>query len=558
MKRKIIAFLSLFIALVLIFPLGASFARYKSDVTLEKSIDYARTAGSIYKHVHADIGGYLASSDSFSFAAGSPRHVHYRISNMSESGQEDQRNTEYYIRVVAESDDAKKVFKDKTDYNNSWGICPLWTWDPISASNPYPKTNVGGVVGYGPFTWDGDKNAFVTTDGRELVSGSYLDVVVEHGSGDDVAGLTGAVTLKVQLFTERGTTIKVIDEIALRIQITNETGAANLLFTYWSYGTNAPITAEDGTQITQSFSQVPFGTHFDFGDPDNLTARGIVLPEGYFFVTAGNISYVSSAAWDWTPKTSFDVNNRMNEGTPIQVFLVRDDSVVVQFQYWDRSKPEEKIGSDGKPYTAFEKIGDDSPILQIKKGSVIDFNDPSTLTAAGITMPDSYKYVVSHCNVERWWHDAQHWFQDRYNVPSDPAVVIAVLDVYLAPIEMRSNIEVVIENTSGIIATVKMTENASGLMQFTYNGMTYMFNADGKITFDYSSVKTMFGNSIYNSFAVYIRNGASSITVDAMKNSGSVTVDYFNVYQGVTTSSTGYCLANPNMQLVIKTWGYDP
>lgn len=539
MKKTFGAFICLVASAVMLFSaIAPARARYSSSVTVTEPIQYAKTVGTISIYNPSWLWGYDATADAFDFAASGTYNVHYQIANTATVNGITYANeieTQYYIRLVP------VIASDAVLYT-SWNVSKYDT----KGGKPFDKD--AALNAYGPFTL-----GLTSPSGYDAPSPEFVDIgfTCAASKGD----LKGIRTFRVQMFSVRADgSERIISQDDLRIIATNESGRVDIQLDYYSYGSSTLI-----PNASQTLN-VATGTEIDFTDNASLESLGIQIPSGYSFVVDRSgggteptlVSYASSSVLDWKPYYKFTVTGDFSKATPIQVNLIKDDSIPVLLQYWDRSKQ--------KDDNSFTQL-DGSQLLQIKKGSVIDFNDSSTLAAAGIKMPDPsvYKYVVSHCNVSRWWHDSQHYFQDRYNVPTDPVVAMAVLDVYVAPVEIRDNIEVVIENdVTKVTATITTTKNASGETQFTYNGVTFTFSADGHITFTYAQLKQMFGNSGYNSFEVFIKNGDNSITVGSAVNSGSVTVDYFNIYQGITTSSTGYCLANSKMQLYIKTWGYVP
>lgn len=520
MKKKFAAFVCSVAAVIMLFSVfGSASARYGSSVTVTEPINYSRTAGTISIYmpdwVYAD---YYNNNEAFPFTTkGTPQHVHYKIENTATINGTTYTNdieTQFYIRVIAQTEADEKLF-------SSWSVCKYDTWGAVGSDDDYTKNDSLGA--YGPFTL-----------GPDTVNPEYLDVIVTYNEKGDLKGIR---TLRVQMFGIRADgSEKIISQDDLRIMATNESAYIDINLDYYSYGSKAPM-----ANASQKIN-VANGTEIDFTDTSNLDSIGIKIPDGYSFVVAKTSADGWAEHYDKLTATS---------SLPIQVTLVRDGYIPVMLQYWDRSKQKD----DG----SFTQIESATQEIQIRKGSTVDFTDQSTLTAAGIILPDTsvYKYVVSHCNVSRWWHDTEHYFQDRYNVPADPVVSMAILDVYVAPIIMRDNIEIIIENASGTQTKVTTTKNASGATQFTYNGATYTFSADGKITFTYAQLQQMFGSS-NNSFDVYVKNGDNALSLANVKNSGSVTVDYFKIYQGITTSSTGYCLANSKMQLYIKSWGYVP
>ncbi len=540
MKKRLTAFVCFIAALTVLFAsLGVANARYSSSVTVTNPIQNARTVGTISIYNPSWLWGYNATADAFDFSATGTYNVHYQIANTATINGNTYTNeieTQYYIRLVP-------VIASDAALYTSWNVSKYDT----NGGEPFTKDAV--LNAYGPFTL-----GTTSPSGVSAPSPQYVDVGFTCAA--DKGELKGIRTFRVQMFSLRADgSEKIISQDDLRIIATNESGRIDIQLDYFSYGSSTSI------PNTSQTLNVATGTEIDFTDNDGLAALGIQIPSGYSFVVDRSgggaeptlVSYASSSVLGWKPYYKFTVTGDFSKATPIQVNLIKDDSIPVLLQYWDRSKQ----NAD----QSFAQIENSSQLLQIRKGSVIDFNDSSTLTAAGIVMPDSsvYKYVVSHCDVERWWHDSEHYFQDRYNVPTDPVVTMAVLNVYVAPIEIRENIEVVIENdVTKVSATVTTTRNASGATQFTYNGVTFTFGSDGKITFTYAQLKQMFGNSSYNSFQVFVKNGDNSISVGRVLNSGSIIADYFTVYQGITTSSTGYCLANSKMQLYIKTWGYVP
>lgn len=597
MKKIFTTIICLLAAAVMLFaactPTGA---KYSSRVSIDKSIDVAKSAGSIelYGPDWVFDNNYSNNGNRFSFPdAEKHNHIHYQIYNYNtEDGVtvNDAKDTEYYLRIMPKSANSGVIYE-------AFSFAEYDTWEPIAGCGgmveyDYDYTTIDGVRAYGPFQYrlneTTDKYEFQGKDNGvwktlPMRDGAYcVDAILltKDKNNEALSSLLGSVQyLSVQMIALKGTgsnqKVRILDESEIPLWLKDNSGVSevDLRVEYYSLGTpNTPIYKtdesgntmidEDGNPIIahDNINNVTVGTIFDFTKPSELAAKGIKIPAGYEFVVGTDGSQVCFASVQAMPGvgvTSFEVTKSMKDYNLIQVMLVRTDSIPVLFQYWDRSQQDPPV-PEGKPKLPFAYAAT-SQLIQVKKGSVIDFTDASTLTAAGINMPDqdNYRYLVSHCSVSRWWHDAEHFFQDRYNVPTDPVVTMAVMDVYVAPAVMRENIQIIIQTVSNTSTTITATKNESGQTQFTYNGVTCTFSLDGKLTIDYSQFRSMFGSND-NYFEVYINNGENNLSVKNVKNSGSITVDYFTIYQGITTSSTGYCLANTKMKLYIKSWGYSP
>lgn len=283
------------------------------------------------------------------------------------------------------------------------------------------------------------------------------------------------------------------------------------------------------------------GTKINFNDPDSLAKAKVTIPEGYTYM------YATSAAVSWTTPTEFTITDAFSTETPIEVHVIKNGHVPLLVQYWDRSKP----NADN---TGFEQIGAQGQEIAIKKSTKFDFADPSTLTNAGITMPSDYKYIASHHGADNndTWASNTNWFHDSYTVnESTPVWSQSILDVYMAPTQIRDNIKVELQNADGgVIQALTMNDG-----KLTHNGGTCQFTADGKLTITLADLQKMFSGG--NSFTIYIRNGSSYITIGSVASgTPSATVDYFKIYQEATMLqyAGGYGLVNPNMELVIKMW----
>ena len=229
---------------------------------------------------------------------------------------------------------------------------------------------------------------------------------------------------------------------------------------------------------------------------------------------------------------------------PVNVYLVRDDSIPVNFQYWDRSRND--------PDLDFKQIPDTSQMLQIKKGATINFKDPSSLSALGITLPDTsvYKYIAAHCNVPRWWDSEQDYYQDSFKVPDAPVVSLATIDVYVAPIAMREQVKVFLYKGSINNKLAEITKDVvDGFVTFTHDevkGLHAEYNA-----------LTSFDIGVFNT-----ENGSTCIVGNPYVDAGTVTIDCFKIYQPKPTpenpeptkQKNGYCLSNTNMRVYILAW----
>lgn len=601
MKRKIVAFLSFFMAIILILLPGATHARYKTDVKVEAPVDFARTAGTIEAYMPTWTYGYDASRQCFPLQQGTYADIHYHITNTATANgipYTDECDTEYYFRVVA-TNEADQVLI------GSYEFCE---YTSRGAKMLERKVFGENDVGYGPVKYDKNSGAFQKKSGdawETIQESAYIDLMFTGVSTETATsqGLTGTRILKVQMFRPRKNGSKqILSDADLRIGVTNETGKVDLLFTYYSLGTpSTPIMTAEDESIQQSLElkDVPVGTYIDFCDPENLAANGITLPEGYSFVKGADgsiISGVNSAAWDWSEaKTAFYTTNTMSVGKPMQVTLIRDDSIPVLFQYWDRSEK-----SDGvfKSIRTATKVNEDGTVdateintltsqyVQVKKGSIIDFEtgsittDPETenektvpLAEAGIKVPanivkdqkdeaggDVYraynsKYIAAHCNVQRWWTDptGAHYYQDQFKVPTSPAVATAIIDVYMAPVNMREQVRVYlykgVANSTPVKigeATVNVTTAADGRRIITVTPAmakgwmpAYTNKLEVGLVLDGTVNTCWLGNAV--------NNGADQ---------SSITIDCFEIYQpaGKENQQDGYCLSNTAIRLCVIGW----
>lgn len=543
MKKKSAAFVCLFAAIVMLAAsLGLSSARYSSYVKVTKHIDFARVAGTISVYNPSWSWGYNATADGFDFSAGTTFYIHYQISNtavIDGTTYTNQIETPYYIRLVplVASDSALCTSWNVNKYASSGGV--LFDKDP-------------DLNAYGPFTL-----GTAAPSGDEAPSPEFVDIgfTCAANTGD----IKGIRTFRVQMFSVRAdNTERIISQDDLRIIATNESGYSDIKIEYWQYGSKTQI-----PNASQTLN-VPTNTTIDFTNSESLEQLGIKIPEGNLFI------YATCAADTTTIKDSdtgeettiqnvrydkMTVTDKFSLAAPIQVRVIKDGYVPVSIQYWDRNKA---LGGG-----TFEQVANTTQELQIAKGSTVDFNDQTSLAAAGVVLPDTqvYKYIRATCHLGNdftrvWGADgnATDYFHNKFSVPDNASHnTVAIFDVYVAPIVMRENINIVMGFGSDTLATVQTTKNASGETQFTYNGVTLVFK-DGKITIGYADLQKMFGSS-YNWFEVFIRHEGNNLVLAEMKNSGSVTIDYYSIYQGNTASSTGYCLANPNIQLYIRCNG---
>lgn len=515
--NKKATFLIVISAVFILFAfVGSADARYRSSVTVSQPIDYAKTVGDISLYEPSRIKGYDETDNSFTMGADNTVYDNIRFAatntrTVSISGAEkvyaNEIPTAYYIRI-AQSDSTDETSVDYTVYEYD-------SADPDNTA--YPVDEQTGYCG-----------PFVLPSGATEYDFRFSVKVEWHGDGKGL----GVRNMKVQMVKKRADdSFKVICETDLNLKV-------GVTINYYPLGSTEILSSQ--------LLMLEKGSAINFLDTVSMNGLGIELPSDYYFSAEDGgdpeapvlISYATGGALGWNGRYKFEITDDFAEHA-IEVYLVHVDKIPVTFNYRDRSQPIDENG-----VSVSKIIG--SKLIQIDKGTTIDFKGTAALSSMGISLPNGYKYIAAHFDVIPVAAGV-NYYRDNYTIPADADFKNMTVDVYVAPAERRSVSSALSYYDSVNKKTVDIGE------------VLIEFDSEGSVVFGTEALKALHSSfASFTSFEIGVKNTETGATcqIGNPVNDGDITVNYFTIYQYSDSIQyqLGYCLANPKMCLYIQAW----
>lgn len=262
MNRKAIFFVIVAVIAVTYGIICATNSRFTYSVEAKGNIQLLQTKCSLELYNPTSVtgstsgSGYKTKNGTSYFAVPSIptdyTNINYKINNKV-GGEINQKDVQYYIRVVAEDGSTNMPIEYNVHaYNN--------------ASSKYSLVSGWG---YGPFTLQKDTE-YSGTNRLFSIEANYTSIDKKYS--------TSVQKMKVQMVTKLSSgSLKVLSEAPLYVKYTGPAILDNAPITvnYYNYGTDS-----NKVGTTQSLS-IPVGTKIDFTNSTQLNSLGFSMPSGF-------------------------------------------------------------------------------------------------------------------------------------------------------------------------------------------------------------------------------------------------------------------------------------